>query len=494
MPSRCLVIQVLACDTTDAMRRAYLAADPRADVVELRLDLVRDLDLDRLLALQGKPKLVTVRSRQQGGGARPSEREPLLRRALQAGVEYIDLEFGDPDQVLMKGRGRARRILSYHDFNGTPADLQALHREMRQSAGEALLKIVTFADAASDLLRMRDLLRSATPGTLIAFCMGGRGIPSRILAPLWGSAALYAPARGTADSAPGQVPLEDLFDLYRFDRIGPGTRLLGVLGFPIGHSLSPRVHNAALGALDLDYRYLPLEARTMAEFLPILSEMRICGLSVTLPHKEAILPHLDALDGPARRIGAVNTVVKIWNRLEGFNTDVEAAVAPLRSRLTLQGLRVAVMGAGGAARALVHGLVAEGARVTLFNRTPSRARDLARALQVRHLPWARLRGFDADLLINATSVGLAPEIDRTPIPGTWIAAPVVYDIIYNPPETRLLREARARGLVVIDGLEMFVAQAAAQFELFTGRRAPLEVMRRAALAGLPSPPSRRRRR
>ena len=494
MPSRCLVIQVLACDTTDAMRRAYLTADPRADVVEFRLDLVRDLDLDRLLALRGKPKLVTVRSRQHGGGARPAEREPLLRRALQAGVEYVDLEFGDQDQVLVKARGRARRILSYHDFNGTPADLQALHREMRQSAAESLLKIVTFADAASDVLRMRDLLRSAGPGTLIAFCMGGKGIPSRILAPLWGSAAIYAPARGATDSAPGQIPLDDLFDLYRFDRIGPGTRLLGVLGFPIGHSLSPRVHNAALGALDLDYRYLPLEARTMAEFLPLLSELRLCGLSVTLPHKETILPHLDVLDGTARRIGAVNTVIKIWNRLEGFNTDVEAAVAPLRSRLTLQGMRVAVMGAGGAARALVHGLVAEGARVTLFNRTPSRARDLARALTVRHLPWARLRGFVADLLINATSVGLSPDVDRTPIPGTWIAAPVVYDISYNPPETRLLREARARGLEVIDGLEMFVAQAAAQFELFTGRRAPLDVMRRAALAGLPSPPSRRRRR
>ena len=494
MPARCLVIQVLACDTTDAMRRAYLAADPRADVVELRLDLVRNLDLDRLLTARGKPKLATIRSRQQGGGARPADREALLRRALEAGVEYLDLEFGEHDQVLLKGRGRARRILSYHDFNGTPADLQALHREMRQDAGDALVKIVTLADAASDLLRMRDLLRSAAPGSLIAFCMGAKGIASRILAPLWGSAALYAPARGAADSAPGQVPLEDLFDLYRVDRIGPGTRLLGVLGFPVGHSLSPRVHNAALGALDLDYRYLPLEARTMAEFLPLLSELRLSGLSVTLPHKETILPHLDALDDSARRIGAVNTVIKIWNRLEGFNTDAEAAVAPLRSRRTLQGAHAAVLGAGGAARALVHGLMQEGARVTLFNRTPSRARDLAHSSGARSLPWSRLRGFRADVLVNATSVGMAPDIDRTPVPASWIASPVVYDIIYNPAETRLLREARARGAEVIGGLEMFVAQAAAQFELFTGRAAPLEVMHRAAQGGQPLPPARRRRR
>ncbi|MEK7798395.1 MAG: type I 3-dehydroquinate dehydratase, partial [Acidobacteriota bacterium] len=304
MPSRCLVIQVLACATTDGMRRAYLAADPRADVVELRLDLVKDLDLDRLISLKGKPKLATVRSRHQGGGARPADREPLLRRALQAGVEYIDLEYGDRDLVLVKGQDRTRRILSHHDFNGTPADLQSLHREMRAAAGDALLKIVTFADAASDVLRVRDLLKTAAPGALIAFCMGTKGIPSRILAPLWGSAAVYAPVRGAADSAPGQIPLEDLFDLYRFDRIGRGTRLLGVLGFPIGHSLSPHIHNAALRALDLDYPYLPFEAARLAEFLPLLSELRLAGLSVTLPHKETILPHLDVLDETARRVGS----------------------------------------------------------------------------------------------------------------------------------------------------------------------------------------------
>ncbi len=484
MPSRCLVIQVLACDTTEAMRRAYLAADPRADVVELRLDLVKDLDLERLVGLKGKPKLATVRSRQHGGGARPADREPLLRRALESGVEYVDLEYGDQDLVHVKRRGHTRRILSYHDFHGTPADLQSLHREMRAAAGDALLKIITFADAASDILRVRDLLRSAGPGALIAFCMGTKGMPSRILAPAWGSAAVYAPARCAADSAPGQIPLEDLFDLYRFDRIGRGTRLLGILGFPIAHSLSPPVHNAALRALDLDYRYLPFEATKLAEFLPLLSELRLAGLSVTLPHKEAILPHLDVLDDTARRIGAVNTVLKVWNRLEGRNTDADAAVAPLRARLRLQGARVAVMGAGGAARAVVHGLLSAGAQVTVFNRTASRARGLARALGAQHLPWARLRRFRCDLLVNATSLGMAPEGERAPLPASWIAAPAVYDIIYNPPETRLLREARARGLLVVGGVEMFVAQAAAQFALFTGKKPPIEVMRRAALEAL----------
>jgi 3-dehydroquinate dehydratase / shikimate dehydrogenase len=494
MPSRPLVIQTIACDTTEAMRRAYLAADPRADLVELRVDLVRDLRLDRLLQAAGRPKLVTVRSRQQGGGAHPSDRQTLLRKALQAGVEYVDLEFGDQDLPLLRRPGRARRILSFHDHQTTPADLPSLLGQMRSVAEGALLKIVTFADALPDNLRMRDLLRSAGGDDLIGFCMGVKGIPSRILAPVWGSRAVYAPARGAMATAPGQIALEDLFDLYRVDRIDAETRLLGVVGAPVGHSLSPRMHNAALAALDLNYRYLPLEASTLAELLPLVSELPFHGLSVTLPHKEAILPHLDEVDETARVVGAVNTVVKTWNRLVGYNTDVEAALVPLRRVMMLRDARVAVVGAGGAARALVFGLAQEGARVMLFNRTPARARVLARTFGARQLPWSRLRRLRCDLLINATSVGLAPDVDRTPFPPSWIVAPRVYDLIYNPPTTRLLEKARARGAQVIGGLEMFVAQGEAQFTLFTGQPPPAGLMRRTVLAalGAPARPPRRR--
>ncbi len=469
------------------MLRGYLAADPRADVVELRIDLVKDLDLDRLLEARGKPKLVTVRSRQQGGGARPADRGPLLRRALAAGADYVDLEYCDQDLPLLQRRGRSKRILSFHDLTATPVDLADLYGRMRSVAGDALLKIVTFAELASDNLRVRDLLRSSEPGRLIAFGMGARGIPSRVLAPLWGSAAVFAPARGAVPSATGQVPLEDLFDLYRFDSIDAQTRILGVVGYPIGHSLSPPMHNAALAALGLNYRYLPFEARTLAEFLPLMSELRVSGLSVTLPHKESIRSYLDGLDDTARGVGAVNTVVKTWTRLEGHNTDVEAALAPLRRRMSPRGKTVAVLGAGGAARALVYGLRRDGARVTLFNRTAARARALARELGARSLPWERLRRFPCDLLVNTTPVGMAPDADRCPLPAAWLKAPVVYDIIYNPPETLLLRRARERGAETIGGLEMFVAQGAAQFRLFTGQEPPLERMERAALEALEAP-------
>jgi 3-dehydroquinate dehydratase/shikimate dehydrogenase len=484
MQSRSLVIQVVAAETTEAMSRAYLAADARADLVELRLDMVRDLDLDRILRARGKPKLITVRSRQQGGASRPSEREPLLRRALEAGVEYVDLEFGSQDLPLLHGRWRSRIILSYHNLESTPADLQAVRARMAEVTGGAILKIVTFADASTDNLRIRDLLGSSDPGSLIAFCMGPKGIPSRILGPFWGSAAMFAPVRGAAPTAPGQVALEDLFDLYRFDRIGPETRLLGVLGAPVGHSLSPVMQNVALSEKKLDYRYIPFETTNLAEFLPLMAELPISGLSVTLPHKEKILSYLDEVDPIARSVGAVNTVVKSWNRLKGFNTDVEAALSPLRKVMSLQGARVALLGAGGAARALLFGLTRAGARVTVFNRTGARARALAREIGARHLPWSRLKGFACDLLINATSVGLAPDTEDSPLPASWVKASRVYDIVYNPPETLLLRQARKRGAAVHGGVDMFVEQGAVQFRLFTGVEPPVTLMRRAVLDAL----------
>jgi shikimate dehydrogenase len=280
------------------------------------------------------------------------------------------------------------------------------------------------------------------------------------------------------------VPIEDLLELYGWDRVGAATGLLGVLGSPIGHSLSPAMHNAALEALGLDLVYLPFEASGIAEFLPLISELRLRGLSVTAPFKESILAHLDRVTPMARRCGAVNTVVKVWNRLEGHNTDVAASVAPLRRWMPLRGSRITVLGAGGAARALLEGLRGRGAEVTVFNRTPAHGRDLAQRAGVRYLAWSRLRGRRCDLLINTTPVGQAPLADRSPLPASWLEARRVYDLVYNPTHTLLLRRARARGAEVRGGLDMFVAQGAAQFRLFTGRRPPLAAMRRAVASAL----------
>jgi len=471
------MIEVVACATTDEALRAYRAAHPRTDIVELRLDVIRDLDLDRLLAAKGKPKLLSMRSREQGGGARPSDRAAVLAKIVQSSAEYLDIEPKDTDLPALRRATGPKRVLSWHDFQSTPLDLRDRLQWLLGQRRADLVKLVTFAELAGDVLRVRDLLRGAGEERLIAFCMGPKGVPSRILAGPWGSAAVFAPRRGAPESAAGQVPLEDLVEVYRIDDLRPETGLLGVLGSPVSHSLSPVLHNAALAALQIDLRYLPFEATTLSEFLPVMAELRIKGLSVTLPFKEAFLPHLDAIEPAARRCGAVNTVIKVWNRLEGHNTDIEASVEPLRHLLPLRRASVGVMGAGGAARALVEGLRPEGARVTLFNRTASRARALARATGARHLPWRRLRGFRCDLLVNATPVGMTPLAGRTPVPSSWIRARRVYDLVYNPKETLFLTRARRRGLEALGGSEMFLAQGAAQFRLFTGQEPPPEVMR-----------------
>jgi len=482
--SRTMVVQVVACDSMDEALRAYRHADPRADTVEFRLDRIRQIDLDRLAAERGLPKVLTVRSRAQGGGVPPAERRDLLKRIVKLPVEYIDLELGDERLPWLAASSGPRRILSHHLLDSTPLDLGPLLGRMKAVTGIALYKIVTFAEVATDNLRIRDLLRWHGDGSLAAFCMGTKGAPSRVLAPFWGSAAIYAPRRGDRLTAPGQITLEDLFDTYRFDEIGRETRLFGVLGNPIGHSLSPIMHNAAFRALDLDLRYLPFEASTLAEFMPLLADLRLAGLSVTIPYKERFLPHLERLDAAARRAGAVNTVLKRWNRLEGYNSDTAAALAPLRGRIRLRGARVGVLGAGGAARALLAGLQRRGARVTVFSRTRSKAAALAERFGAHPLPWHKARRFRCDLLINATPVGMAPDITRTPIPGSWIAAPLVYDMVYNPLETRFLSLARRRGAGTLGGLEMFLEQGVTQFEMFTGRRAPRPVMRWAVVEAL----------
>jgi 3-dehydroquinate dehydratase/shikimate dehydrogenase len=476
---RPLLIEVIAQRTTAGAIEAYRRAHPRADLVEFRLDLLRDPDVDRLVAEKGKPKLMTLRSRPQGGEAAPADRPSLLRRLAKAPIEWLDLEPDDLGLAEMRRPGGPRRLLSWHDLATTPLDLEDRLARLLAEPRADLVKLVTYAEVAGDLLRIRDLLRRAPAGKVIAFGMGPKGVPSRILAPSWGGAGLFAPRRGAPASAPGQVPVEDLVDTYRVDTIGPSTGLLGVLGHPVGHSLSPFIHNAACAALQLDLRYLPFEADTVAEFFPVLSELRVRGLSVTLPFKETIVPHLDRLGPGARRLGAVNTVVKVWNRLEGHNTDAAASLLPLRGWLKLRGARVGVLGAGGAARALVASLAQRGARVTVFSRAPERGRALAEEWGVRALPWGRARGFRCDLLVNATPVGMSPRVRALPIPIAAVGARRVYDLVYTPEETAFVRRARSRGLEAKGGLGMFLAQGTAQFRLFTGRRAPVAVMRRA---------------
>ncbi len=471
-----MLIQVVLADSNEQLIREYRDASAECELVELRLDRVRDLDVRAVLSVAGKPRLATCRSRPQGGffAGSEEERRRILEAAVEEGVEYVDLEFESDDMELLTRTGKSRPILSFHHTGGLPPNLEEIFRRMAREPGHPILKLVPFADSCTDNLRIRALLREARSekASLIAFCMGEKGKISRILAHAWGSWAVYAPSRTDARTAPGQLLLSELVRVFRHQELDEATPLCGILGHPVVASLSPLLHNAAYDRLGIRMCFLPFEAECVAEFLPLLSELPISGLAVTHPHKEAMLAHCDEVDPIARRVGAVNTLVRRWNRLAGFNTDVEGGLAPLRRLLPLKGARVGILGCGGAARALALGLLREGASVTFFCRNRARGEAAARDLGCRFATWGRARTFRGQVLINATPAGMAPEAGESPVPWDRIRTDVAYDLVYNPASTRFLIEAKSSGARPLSGIEMFIEQALLQFEILAGCPAP----------------------
>lgn len=479
-----MLIQVIFEDSMDGALAALDSVHAEADAVEFRLDPMVDFDPALLIEKAPLPAIMTFRSRESGGTIRGDRRQRFerLRRALQAGPAFVDLEFGTDDERLIPEAGESSVILSTHFPDRQPGDLEDLYRRMASRSGVAVLKIVPFADSITDNLKIRNLLSlAAREGrSLAAFCMGGRGLVSRLLALSWDSWAIYGATRRGRESASGQLTVGELADLFRVKRVGRETRLFGLLGFPLGHSLSPCIHNHAFRHLDLDACYLPFEADSLSEFLPMMEELRLAGFSVTLPHKEAIVSHLEEVDEESREFGSVNTVIRRGNRHVGFNTDVTAALRVLERALSVRDRRVALLGAGGTGAAIARALHRRGALVTIYNRTPDRARRVAEAIGCRFRALGDYGENSCDILINATSVGMFPAVGEIPVPAETLRAGLVFDLVYNPPETLLVREARKRSIPTLSGLEMFLEQAMEQFQLFTGKPPPGEVMRRAA--------------
>jgi 3-dehydroquinate dehydratase/shikimate dehydrogenase len=317
--------------------------------------------------------------------------------------------------------------------------------------------------------------------------MGTMGIPGRVLALRAGSPLAYAAPDGQPVVAPGQIAWSELRDSYRAHRLNARTRVYGVIGRPIAHSLSPAMHNAAFRAARLNAVYLPFEVERLDDFLACVRPLGLAGFSVTLPHKEAILRHLDGIDPLAEQIGAVNTVVvRGGGRLYGYNTDYVGILRALQGAIRLHASRVLLVGAGGAARAVAFALATAGALVCVTARRPAAGRALARVVSGEAVPRPALRRHRFDAIVNCTPVGQSPQAEESPLTAEELNARVVVDLVYNPRETRLLRLARRRGCRVVPGFEMLVEQGAAQYEVWTGLRAPLAVMRRTVLARLPS--------
>lgn len=484
-----ICIAVREPTTQKAVESAARAAE-WADLVEIRADFIQDLDLGLLLRAKPRPVIFTLRSREQGGAYQGSERRRLetILQAARSGADYVDVEFSAPWQVVLQGVPRERVILSHHDFQRTPMDLDALADGMAAS-GAGILKIAVRACCLADNVRVAELLERCRERKLklCALAMGNAGLPSRILGSLWGSWMAFASLPGGEETAEGQVPADVMTRQFRVRQISPATQLYAVVGKPLMHSLSPRIHNAAFAARARDAVFLPLEAASFEDFLQFHSKFPLQGVAVTIPYKGDAQRIAHSLSVAAEQTQAANTLILKGSCWHGENTDVEGFLRPLKRRMHPGKMRAAVLGAGGAARAAVYALRSQGADVCVVARDAAKARVLASKFDASHASWDRLESLQWDLLVNATPVGMYPETDASPVPAGLLTGQWVYDLVYNPEETRLLKEAAQRGCGTIAGSEMFLGQAWKQQCLWCDTPPPENVMESALSQALAQP-------
>ena len=502
--SRVRICAVITERTVEAARLAIRRAAEAADLIELRLDYLNDFDftdpanLWPLVKDKPLPIIITCRATSEGGVQQVDDetRLRLLVEGARRMADYCDVEAAYYDAASKLSPDLARLIISYHNFTATPSDLNSVYDRVT-ALPAAIHKIVTRANDIEDSLAVFHLLdRARRDGrNIIALAMGEPGLITRIIGPSRGSFLTYASVERGRESAAGQSVCKDLRDTYRLHELTRDTIITGVIGKPVAHSASPFMHNRAFKALGLDFVYLALEVDRVEEFFARFVrqatreiDWRLRGFSVTIPHKTSVYSFLDEIDATASRVGAVNTVVIDEGRITGYNTDVEGAIKPLESVLSLDGESCGVIGAGGVARAVTYGLISKGARVKIFARDAAKARAFAESFGVAALPLESLQSSDVQIVINTTPVGMhghseqASPVARTALRGRRVA----YDLVYNPIQTQFLKDATAEGCRIISGIEMLVAQAALQFELWTNRKAPLDLMREAALEKLSS--------
>jgi len=411
----------------------------------------------------------------------------VLTKAHAAGCQIVDLELQSASkakpEAIARLRSRAGLILSFHDFRATRNLDDTLEKMLKIPAD--FYKVVSTATTLFDNVTMMKFLQTRSDQhALVGLCMGEQGIISRVLSVRAGSVFTFGAINADLKTAPGQVSARDLRSIYRIEQVDAATRVYGVAGDPIEHSLSPVIMNTALRRENVNGVYLPLHAKTLKDLIHCVREIPLHGLSVTMPYKQAILAHLDNTDAHTTKIGACNTVVRGQDgKLYGFNTDVAGVLRPLEQRLTIENAKVLVIGAGGAARAAVFGLKERGAEVWILNRTSAKGQKLARQAKAKSVKRADLRKIAFDVIINATPVGMGNTRD-CPLKDDEIQAKIVFDMVYDPVETHLLRVARTKGIAVIPGVEMFVQQAARQFEIWTGKPAPAGDMLRAVTIAL----------
>jgi 3-dehydroquinate dehydratase/shikimate dehydrogenase len=526
-----LVSSVWGDSLKQVRQRIDEAVSSAVDIIELRLDLMEGLEDDHLRSLRqhvGVPLLLTIRSAAEGGAWEGGDDE-RISRLIELGpmAHYIDVEWttwqrsadlrgkialaleraghvlqADGKEEIDQAAHR-RLILSKHDLLGRPIKLHADLLALVSEPACSVAKIAWRARTIRDNFEALELMR-ISPKPVIVICMGEDGLLSRVLAKKFGAFGTFAACSPGSQTAPGQPLVADLKHLYRWDGISADTRVYGLIGDPVRHSLGPAVHNAAFAALDLDAVYLPMRVDPSFEsfkafMVEVLARpwLDFRGFSVTSPHKQNAARFIrefgGRLDDLADRLDAVNTLtLSPEGALTGHNADYTAALEAICAGLGCQpaglaGMNVAVLGAGGVARAVVAALAEAGARLTIFNRDTAKARLLADAFDCRVALWGDRLACDASLLVNCTSVGMWPAVDDSVMPEAVLKPPLaVFDVVYTPPQTKLLRDAAAKGCGIISGLTMFAMQAREQSRRWTDRVLPLDLFLRTAQSALDS--------
>jgi 3-dehydroquinate dehydratase/shikimate dehydrogenase len=459
-------------------------AEKIADIIELRLDLIAGFDLPTLLKATALPSIVTNRTKTEGGQWKGTEEErvQVLRQAIEAEADYVDIETSTPKELLksvLDNKSQTKIILSYHNFSNTMEDLEPLYEIMCELPGD-ILKIVTYAQDISDNLKIFNLLKRAQKENrkLIGLCMGEYGELSRVLSPLLGGFLTFGALESGKESAPGQILASTLKNIYRVDRPRENFKIYGVIGNPVSKSMGYLIHNRAFQEIGSPDIYVSFLVKNVEKFFNEFKDF-FHGLSVTMPYKENIIPLMDVVDETAQKIGAVNTVAKGDNGWTGANTDCTGAIQALEKQVDLKDKNVLIIGSGGTAKAIGYGVVAKGASLTVtYNRNKERGEKLAKELGCQLASSRDIGDHDYDVVINCSPVGMSPQTDQTPLSNRNLKpGMVVFDSVYNPPQTRLLKEAKSAGCTVISGVELFLNQAASQFEMWTWHKAPIQAMR-----------------
>lgn len=462
--------------------------------LEFRLDyLPNPMDgveaLPKFLAKNPDCTILTTCRRHQNHGkfdGSIAEQIRILEAAVEEGAIAVDLEIESAENAvdkLERLRSSCKLILSYHNFEGTPA-IEPVFKRMAKIPAYAY-KIVTTARKPSDAQKMLALAKAHPREKLVVLAMGEPGFSTRVLAPAFGGLYTYAAPNAAEGTASGQVSARMLRHLYRVDKFTKAAKIFGVIADPVRHSISPNVHNRAFQHKRLDAVYLPflVHSNQLKDFFQMADAMPLAGASVTIPHKQKIIRYLDTVEPLAKRIGAVNTIWKKAGKWRGTNTDAEGVTVPLTKRLKLAKSTALIVGNGGAARGAAFALADAGAKVALVGRNLDRVRALARICNGEPLSREQAAARMFDVVVHCTPMGMWPHAEECFFDGV-VPGKLVFDMVYNPRETLLLKKAKDQGAEVIDGLAMFLEQAARQFEIFTGESAPRAVMEKAALESL----------